>query len=162
MPPTSVGEHAGESSDIRWGTTEEEQHTVSDWNTQIIDEFRANDGKVGGVFEGAPLLLLHHAGARTGTERVTPLMYQATPSGYAVFASKAGADTNPDWLHNVVANPATTVEVGADSVGVSARIAEGHEHDDIWSRQKTEWPQFAEYEQKTTRDVIPVVVLERG
>jgi deazaflavin-dependent oxidoreductase (nitroreductase family) len=162
MTSIAVGERAGESEYIRRGTPEEEQHIVSDWNTQIIDEFRTNDGKVGGMFEGAPLLLLHHAGARTGTERVTPLMYQAIPNGYAVFASKAGADTNPDWLHNVVANPATTVEVGTNSVGVSARIAEGPEHDDIWSRQKTEWPQFAEYEQKTTRDVIPVVVLERG
>ena len=135
---------------------------MSDWNQQIIDEFRANDGKVGGMFEGAPLLLLHHAGARTGTQRVTPLMYQALPSGYAIFASKAGADSNPDWFYNVAANTATEVEVGADSVRVNARVASGEEHDDIWNRQKRDWPQFAEYEQQTARDVIPVVVLERA
>lgn len=135
---------------------------MSDWNQQIIDEFRANDGKVGGMFEGAPLLLLHHAGARTGTQRVTPLMYQARPSGYAIFASKAGADSNPDWFYNVAANTATEVEVGADSVRVNARVASGEEHDDIWNRQKRDWPQFAEYEQQTARDVIPVVVLERA
>ena len=135
---------------------------MSDWNQQIIDEFRANDGKVGGMFEGAPLLLLHHAGARTGTQRVTPLMYQGLPSGYAVFASKAGADSNPDWFYNVAANAETDVEVGADSVRVTVRVASGEEHDDIWNRQKRDWPQFAEYEQQTARDVIPVVVLERA
>lgn len=135
---------------------------MSDWNQQVIDEFRANQGKVGGMFEGAPLLLLHHKGAKTGTDRVTPLMYQAVDGGYAVFASKAGADDNPDWLFNIKANPETRVEVGAGTVSVAARIAEGAEHDRIWSEQKRAWPQFAEYEQKTARDVIPVVVLERS
>ena len=135
---------------------------MSDWNQQIIDEFRANDGKVGGMFEGAPLLLLHHTGARTGTERVTPLMYQAIPTGYAVFASKAGADSNPDWFYNVTANTDMTVEVEAGSVRVTARVADGTEHDDIWNRQKQDWPQFAEYEQQTSREVIPVVILERA
>ena len=134
---------------------------MSDWNSGIIDEFRANHGKVGGMFEGAPLLLLHHTGARSGTERVTPLMYQAVEAGYAVFASKAGADTNPDWFHNLNANPATNVEIGAGVVAVWARVAEGDERDAIWTRQKAGWPQFAEYEQKTARDVIPVIVLDR-
>lgn len=133
---------------------------MSDWNSNIIDEFRDNEGKVGGMFEGAPLLLLHHVGAKTETERVTPLMYQALDGGYAVFASKAGADTNPDWLHNVKANPETKVEVGAEIVAVMARVAEGDEHDRIWSKQKQDWPQFAKYENKTARDVIPVVILE--
>lgn len=134
---------------------------MSDWNQQIIDEFRTSDGKVGGMFEGAPLLLLHHAGARSGTQRVTPLMYQALPSGYAVFASKAGADSNPDWFYNVTANAETKVEIGSDAVSVTARVAHGEEHDNIWNRQKLDWPQFAEYERQTAREVIPVVVLER-
>ena len=135
---------------------------MSDWNQDIIEEFRANEGTVGGMFEGAPLLLLHHVGARTGTRRVTPLMFQPIPRGYAVFASKAGAHTNPDWFYNVTANGDTTVEVGSSSLPMTARIAEGDEHDDIWNRQKQEWPQFAEYERQTSRDVIPVIVLERA
>jgi len=133
---------------------------VSDWNDGITKEFRANAGKVGGMFEGAPLLLLHHVGARTGTERVSPLMYQSVDGGYAIFASKEGADTNPDWFYNLKANPNTKVEVGAETVAVRARVAEGTEHDDIWTTQKDEWPQFAEYEDKTARDIIPVLVLE--
>ena len=134
---------------------------MSDWNAGIIDEFRENEGRVGGMFEGAPLLLLHHVGARTGTERVSPLMYQAVNGGFAIFASKAGADTNPDWFHNLLTNPQTKVEVGVDTKPVLARVADGEEHDLIWEQQKQAWPQFAEYERKTTRDVIPVVVLER-
>ena len=133
---------------------------MSDWNKQIIDEFRENDGEVGGSFEGKPLLLLHHEGARTGKERVSPLMYQAVDGGYAVFASKGGADSNPDWYHNIMANPATKVEVGAEVVDVEARRAEGDEYRRIWERQKSEYPFFAEYEEKTARDHIPVVVLE--
>lgn len=133
---------------------------MSDPNQRVIDEFRANEGKVGGFFEGAPLLLLHHTGAKTGIERVTPVMYQAVDGGYAVFASKAGADTDPHWFSNLLANPDATVEVGTAHVSVRARVAEGAERDRIWSRQKQERPTFAEYERKTTR-VIPVVVLER-
>lgn len=133
---------------------------MSEWNNRIIDEFRENEGKVGGTFEGAPLLLLHHRGARTETERVTPLMYQDLDGSYAVFASKAGADSNPDWLHNIKANPQTRVEIGSHMIEVQARIAEGEEHDRIWEQQKSDWPQFAEYEKKTSRDRIPVVILE--
>ena len=134
---------------------------VNDWNAAIIEEFRANDGRVGGMFEGRTLLLLHHTGARTGTRRVTPLAYQDLADGYAVFASKAGADTNPDWYHNVVANPTTEVEVGTGTIRVRARVASGAERDRIWSRQKQDYPQFEEYESKTSR-VIPVIVLERA
>lgn len=133
---------------------------VNDWNAAIIEEFRANDGRVGGMFEGRTLLLLHHTGARTGTRRVTPLAYQDLADGYAVFASKAGADTNPDWYHNVVANPGTEVEVGTGTIRVRARVASGAERDRIWTRQKQDFPQFEEYESKTSR-VIPVIVLER-
>lgn len=134
---------------------------VNDWNAAIIEEFRANNGQVGGMFEGRTLLLLHHTGARTGTRRVTPLAYQDLADGYAVFASKAGADTNPDWYHNVVANPATEVEVGTGTIRVRARVASGAERDRIWTRQKQDYPQFEEYESKTSR-VIPVIVLERA
>ena len=133
---------------------------MSDWNNNIISEFRENEGKVGGMFEGAPLLLLHHKGAKSGTDRVSPLMYQSIDGGYAIFASKAGADTNPDWFHNLKANPVTKVEVGTDVIDVKARVAEGAEHDQIWSTQKTRYPTFAQYEQKTARDRIPVLVLD--
>ena len=98
---------------------------MSDWNDSIIAEFRANAGKVGGPFAGAPLLLLHTKGAKTGLERVSPVMYRAVPDGWAVFASKAGAPTNPDWYHNLLADPRASIEVGTDTVQVKARVAEG-------------------------------------
>ena len=132
---------------------------MSDWNTQIIEEFRANGGKVGGQFEGAPLLLLHTTGAKSGQARVNPMMYQADGDNFAVFASKAGAPTNPDWYHNLVANPRASIEVGDTTVNVVARVAEGDDRDRLWSRQKELYPGFADYEAKTTRE-IPVVVLE--
>lgn len=133
-----------------------------DWNRKIIEEFRANEGKVGGPFEGAPILLLHHKGAKTGTERVNPLAFQDLGDGrVAVFASKAGAPDNPDWFHNVRANPDTKVEIGTETYPVKARVPEGAERDQIWERQKELMPGFAEYEQKTTR-TIPVVILERA
>ncbi len=132
---------------------------MNDWNRQVIEEFRANAGKVGGQFEGAPLLLLHTTGAKSGEERVNPVMYQADGDRYVVFASKAGAPTNPDWYHNLRANPRATVEVDTDTAEVTARVAEGEERDRLWERQKQEFPGFAEYEAKTDR-AIPVVVLE--
>lgn len=133
---------------------------MSEWNDGIIKEFRANDGKVGGGFEGRPLLLLHHKGAKTGAERISPLMYKRLDDGYAIFASKGGADTNPDWFHNLKAHPKTSVEVGRDHVEVKARVAEGAEQDTIWEQWKSEYSQFAEYEEKTSRAQIPVIVLE--
>lgn len=132
----------------------------NDWNRGVIEEFRANGGRVGGMFEGRPLLLVHNVGARTGARRVTPLIYQEVPTGYAIFASKGGAANNPDWYHNLVANPRTEVEVGAGTVAVRARVTTGEERDRIWTRQKRDQPQFEDYESKTSR-VIPVVVLER-
>lgn len=131
----------------------------NDWNAAIIEEFRANEGRVGGPFEGAPLLLLHSVGARSGNERVNPMMYQAVGDAYAVFASKSGAPSNPDWYHNLVANPEATIEVGAITVEVRARIAEGVERDTIWETQKERYRGFADYEASTTRQ-IPVVILE--
>jgi deazaflavin-dependent oxidoreductase (nitroreductase family) len=134
---------------------------MPDFNQQIIDDFHANGGQVGGMFEGATLLLLHHRGAKTGTERVSPLAYLPLEDGYAIFASKGGAPTNPDWFHNVVAHPDTTVEVGTETVPVRARVAGPDEREPIFNAQKERFPQFAEYEQKTTRQ-IPVVILERA
>jgi deazaflavin-dependent oxidoreductase (nitroreductase family) len=133
---------------------------MSEWNTGIVDEFRENAGEVGGMFEGAPLLLLHHMGAKTGTERVSPLMYQPVGDSWAIFASKGGANTNPDWFHNLMANPETKIEIGDEVVSVMARRAEGDERDVIWENQKRDWPQFAGYEQKTSRSHIPVIVLD--
>jgi deazaflavin-dependent oxidoreductase (nitroreductase family) len=134
--------------------------SANDWNRRIIEEFRGNAGKVGGPFEGASMLLLHHEGARTGIERVNPLVYQPVGEGFAVFASKAGGPTNPDWYHNLIANPEATVEVGEDTVRVRARVAEGEERERIWTKQKQDRPNFADYEKKTSRQ-IPVVILER-
>ncbi len=133
---------------------------MSDWNDKIIEEFRANEGKVGGNFEGAPLLLLHSTGAKSGAERVNPMMYQAVDDAFAVFASKAGADTNPDWFHNLRANSEASIEVGTETLEVKARVLSDEERAPIWETQKSRYPGFADYEQKTSR-VIPVVLLER-
>ncbi|WP_337993819.1 nitroreductase family deazaflavin-dependent oxidoreductase [Actinomycetospora straminea] len=133
---------------------------VSDWNQQIIDEFRANEGRVGGNFEGAPLLLLHHIGRKSGTERVTPMMYQAVGDSYAVFASKAGADTHPDWYRNLLEHPDVSAEIGTETVELRARDLEADERAPIWEKQKQDYPGFAGYETKTDR-TIPVVLLER-
>ena len=132
-----------------------------DWNRKIIEEFRNSEGKVGGPFEGMPILLVHHTGAKSGTERVNPVAYQKLNHGYAIFASKGGAPTNPDWYHNLLANPKVSVEVGTDTFDVVAREATGEERDRIWTTQKERHQGFAEYEEKTKgiRD-IPVIVLE--
>jgi deazaflavin-dependent oxidoreductase (nitroreductase family) len=137
---------------------------VSDPNQAIIEEFRANEGRVGGFFEGKTLLLLHHRGAKSGIERVNPLASQEQPDGsLAVFASKGGAPTNPDWYYNLLANPDTTVEVGTETFPVRARVAEGEERRRIYDEQKRAWPTFGEYEEQTKgiRE-IPVIVLERA
>jgi len=130
-----------------------------DWNQRVVEEFRANGGRVGGNFAGAPMMLIHHHGARSGVERVNPVMYQKIDGGYAVFASKGGAPTNPDWYYNLRANPETTVEIGTETVPVRARVAEGEERERIWEKQKRDYPGFAGYERQTSRQ-IPVVILE--
>ena len=134
----------------------------ADWNAQIIEEFRTNGGHVGGNFEGAPMLILHSTGAKTGQERLAPMMYQAVDGGYAVFASKAGAPDNPDWYHNLVANPGASIEIaggsGVDRLAVTAEVLQGDARDAIWEVQKERYPGFAEYEEKTDR-AIPVVLL---
>ena len=111
-----------------------------DFNGKVIAEFRANAGKVGGPFQGAPVLLLHHTGAKSGTERVNPLMYQQVGDSYAIFASRAGAPSNPDWYYNLVAHPDTTIEMGSDTIRVRARVANPDEREPIWSKQKKDRP----------------------
>ncbi len=133
----------------------------NDFNRRIIEEFRANQGRVG-AFEGAPMVLLHTTGARSGDAHVTPLVYQPVNGSSAVFGSKAGAPTHPAWYHNLVANPAGTVEVGSETYPVTARVAEGEEREAIWERQKQVMPGFAGYEARTGGRVIPVVILDRA
>ena len=128
------------------------------WNTKIIEEFRASGGQLGGGFAGAPVLLLHTTGARTGADRVNPMMYLEDDGRRFVFASKAGAPTNPDWYHNLLANPAVTAEIGADTFEFTAQPVTGDERDRIFAEQAGRYPGFAGYAEKTTR-VIPVVEL---
>ncbi|ORV89553.1 nitroreductase family deazaflavin-dependent oxidoreductase [Mycolicibacterium iranicum] len=130
-------------------------------NRTVIDEFRANGGKAGGIFEGKPLVLLHHIGAKSGTERIAPLVYLPDNGRVYIFASKGGADTNPDWYHNLVANPEVTVEIGTETYPATARVLEGAERDEVYARQVDAEPQFGEYQAKTER-VIPVVELVRA
>lgn len=130
----------------------------AEFNAQIIEEFRANEGRVGGMFDGMPLLLLHHTGARSGKSRVNPLAYQADEGRYVIFASKGGAPTNPDWYYNLKAHPNTSIEIGADTVDVLASEASGEERDRLFRTQAERVPQFAEYEQKAGR-TIPVIIL---
>lgn len=134
---------------------------VNEWNSRIIEEFRSNGGRVGGQFERASIILVHTVGAKTGAPRVNPMVYQAVGDDFAVFASYAGAPNNPAWFHNLVADPQVTVEVGTETVTVTARVTKGDERERIWSKQKAAMPGFAEYEETTSRQ-IPVVVLERS
>jgi deazaflavin-dependent oxidoreductase (nitroreductase family) len=130
----------------------------TDFNARIIEEFRANEGRVGGPFEGTPLLLLHHTGAKSGTNRINPLVYLSDHGRYVVFASKAGAPTNPDWYHNLKAQPNVTIEAGTDTIDVVASEATGDERERLYRAQAEQAPQFAEYATKTDR-LIPVMVL---
>jgi deazaflavin-dependent oxidoreductase (nitroreductase family) len=129
-----------------------------DFNEQVITEFRSNAGKVGGMFEQMPILLLHHVGAKSGVERVSPVAYLPEGDEYVIIASKAGAPENPAWYHNLKANPVTEIEVEDRRVPVVATEATGPERDRLYSAQAALLPQFAEYETKTDRK-IPVIVL---
>jgi deazaflavin-dependent oxidoreductase (nitroreductase family) len=129
-------------------------------NRQVIEEFRKTGGTAGGMFEGKPLVLVHHTGAKSGTERIAPLVPLLDSGRIYIFASKGGADTNPDWYHNLVANPDTVVELGAETFPVTARVLTGDEHDDIYAKQSAVEPQFAEY-QRITKRLIPVFELQR-
>lgn len=133
---------------------------MDEFNKGVIEAFRANGGRVGGPFEGAPLLLLTSIGAKSGAPRTTPLMYLPDGERLVIFASKAGAPTNPAWYHNLIANRSATIEVGDDTFDVDVDVASGEERERLFSQQAELMPQFADYAQKTTRQ-IPVVVLER-
>jgi deazaflavin-dependent oxidoreductase (nitroreductase family) len=132
--------------------------TPKDFNAQIIDEFRANGGKAGGMFEGKPLVLVHNVGAKSGKEYVTPLVYLAEGDDYVIFASKGGAPENPGWYHNLKAEPNVSIEVGDQKLDVLATEATGDERDRLYSAQEAVQPQFSEYAEKTDRK-IPVIVL---
>ena len=129
---------------------------MSDWNAGVIQEFRKNRGKVGGNFEGAPLLLINHTGARTRKIRINPVMYLKDGNRYLVFASKGGADTHPDWYHNLKAHPDVKIEVGTETIEARAEEIKGAERDRLYKKQASLYPQFAQYQQKTKR-TIPVI-----
>jgi deazaflavin-dependent oxidoreductase (nitroreductase family) len=131
-----------------------------DFNAKVIAEFRANAGKVGGYFDGAPILLLHHTGARTGAERVNPLVYLQVGDSYAVFASAAGQPRDPQWFRNLRAHPEASVEIGTTTARVRARVADRTERAPIWATQKERMPNFADYEKNAAPREIPVVLLD--
>jgi len=128
------------------------------WNARTIAEFHRNHGKVGGPFEGAPLLLLHHIGARSGKSRINPVMYLRDGDRYIIFASKGGADSNPDYYYNIKAHPDIQIEVGDETIDVRAEEITGLERDRLFARQASLYPAFGEY-QRGTKRTIPVVAL---
>ena len=138
---------------------------MSDFNAQVIEEFRSNEGRVGGPFEGAPMVLVHHVGRRSGTQRISPMMYlpdERDPRTVYVFASKAGAPTNPDWYHNLVSAGRATLEIGTKTYDATVRELEGEERDRVYAEQARRVPGFAEYERKTAGiRTIPVLALTR-
>jgi deazaflavin-dependent oxidoreductase (nitroreductase family) len=134
---------------------------VSDFNQQIIDEFRANEGRVGGNFEGAPMVLLTTTGAKSGKQHTTPLVYFDDGDRWLIFASAAGADRHPAWYHNIVAHPEVTIEIGSETIHAIAVPLEGPERDEAYARQVEVMPGFGDYERKTSR-TIPVVALTRA
>ncbi|NUP03739.1 MAG: nitroreductase family deazaflavin-dependent oxidoreductase [Nonomuraea sp.] len=134
---------------------------ANSFNQQIIDEFRANEGRVGGMFEGSPLVLLTTTGAKSGNPTTTPVMYLADGDRHVVIASNAGADNHPAWYHNLRANPTATAEIGVETFEVKADFIEGEERDRLYARMVAVAPGFAEYEAKTSRR-IPVVALHRA
>ena len=131
-----------------------------DFNAGVIAEFRANGGKVGGFFEGAPLLLLHHAGAKTGAGRENPLVYQQVGGGYAVFGSAGGQPRDPQWFRNLLAHPDVTAEIGETTARLRARVADPAERASIWATQKERMPNFADYEKNAAPREIPVILLD--
>lgn len=139
---------------------------TSDWNAKIIAEFRANEGRVGGMFEGAPMTLVHHVGRKSGSEFVTPLMYQADDGDAAtiyIFASKAGAPTHPDWYYNLISAGAAQIEVGTGTYQVTVSELGGEERDRVFEVQARRYPGFGEYAEKTAGiRTIPVLELRRA
>jgi deazaflavin-dependent oxidoreductase (nitroreductase family) len=132
----------------------------NDFNQKLIEEFRANGGKVTGYFANSPLLLLTMKGAKSGTHRTTPVVYTRDGNKYVIVASKGGADTNPAWYHNLKTHPVATIEVGKEKFQVRAHEAAEAERVRLYAAHAKEMPGFLEYEKKTKRK-IPVFVLER-
>lgn len=132
----------------------------NDFNAKLVEEFRANGGKVSGMFANSPLLVLTTTGAKSGKPRTIPLVHTTDGDRIVIIASKGGAPSNPDWYHNLVANPIATVELGTETFQARAYVAEGEERDRLYAAQAALMPNFAEYETMTNR-TIPVVVLER-
>jgi deazaflavin-dependent oxidoreductase (nitroreductase family) len=132
----------------------------NDFNRAIIEEFRANGGKVGGQFAGAPLLLLTTTGAKSGRKQTTPVVYSADGDRLIILASKGGAPTNPSWYHNLRAHPTVGVELGRDSFEATAEVTSGAERDRLFAQHAKQFPGFEDYQKNTTR-IIPVVALER-
>jgi deazaflavin-dependent oxidoreductase (nitroreductase family) len=139
---------------------------MSDWNAGTIAEFRENEGKVGGTFEGAPMLLVHHRGRKSGREYVTPTMYlphETDPDIIYIFATKGGAPTNPDWYANLIAAGDATVERGTETYQVTVQQLTGDDRDRIYAEQARRYPGFADYERQTTGiRTIPVLELRRA
>lgn len=133
---------------------------MSDWNEKIIEEFRANQGKVGGNFENMTLLLLHTTGAKSGLPRLNPTAYTEDGDRLVIIASKGGADTHPDWYHNIVANPNVTVEVGTEKYDAIATVEQEPERTRLYDQMAAQYPGFETYRQKTSR-IIPVITLKR-
>jgi len=131
---------------------------VSDWNKKIIEEFRANEGKVGGHFEGKTLLLLHAQGAKSGQVRINPAACVRNGDRFVVIASNNGAETHPAWYYNLVANPQVTVEFGTETFQAQATVAEEPERTRLFDKMAEMMPGFNDYRKNTTR-VIPVIVL---
>jgi deazaflavin-dependent oxidoreductase (nitroreductase family) len=130
------------------------------FNRDLVNEYRANGGTVTGPFAGRPLLLLTTTGARSGEQRTTPLVYTTDGERLVIIASKGGAPSHPAWYHNLTANPEATVELGTERFQVRAEVAQGEERDRLFEAQAAQMPNFAEYQQKTSRR-IPVVTLQR-
>jgi deazaflavin-dependent oxidoreductase (nitroreductase family) len=132
--------------------------TPDEYNAQVITEFRAKQGQVGGNWEGTPMILLHHVGAKSGETRVNPVGYLPNEGRYVVFASNGGAPTSPGWYHNLKARPSTCIEVGAETVDVFAEEATGEERERLFGLGAARFPQLGEHAQRTDR-VIPVIVI---
>lgn len=153
---TSTG---GEELDPVFLLADTNPSAMKDMNTALIAEFRASGGHLGGDFEGVPLLLLTTIGAKTGTRRTTPVLYTRDSDSYVVIASKSGAATDPDWYHNLRANPRATIEAGGQQLHVKARIAAGDERQHLFDRHAAALPNYAAYQRRTTRR-LPVIVLD--
>jgi deazaflavin-dependent oxidoreductase (nitroreductase family) len=136
--------------------------TPADFNANVIEEFRANGGKAGGMFEGKPLLLLHNVGARSGEPYVTPLVYLDEDGRTFIFASKGGAPNNPGWYHNLMAEPNVSIEIGDEKRDVLAEEITGEERDRFYRVQEEREPQFADYAQKTDRTIPVIELTPRG